>query len=213
MVDCGSSYSKDAANEAAATLLSQGITKLDGLILTHYDEDHVGGAAMLLSRIPADLLVLPECAGGTAYEDAILDAFDGTVLRGDQNLDIHWGSTEIRVFASYDTETNNESSLCVLFHTEKCDILITGDRSMVGESFLLRTAQLPKLDALIVGHHGSANSTGEALLAATWPTTAVISVGEGNRYGHPAQEVLDRLTAYGCTIRRTDLEGTIVLRG
>lgn len=213
MVDCGSSYSKDAANEAAATLLSQGITKLDGLILTHYDEDHVGGAAMLLSRIPADLLVLPEGAGGTAYEDAILHAFDGTVLRGDQNLDIHWGGAQVRVFASYDTETNNESSLCVLFHTEKCDILITGDRSMVGESFLLRTAQLPKLDALIVGHHGSANSTGEALLAATRPATAVISVGEGNRYGHPAQEVLDRLTAYGCTIRRTDLEGTIILRG
>ena len=98
-------------------------------------------------------------------------------------------------------------------HTEKCDILITGDRSTTGESFLLRTAQLPQLDALIVGHHGSANSTGEELLAATWPATAVISVGEGNRYGHPAQEVLDRLMAYGCTIRRTDLEGTIILRG
>ena len=213
MVDCGSDYSKNAANKAAATLLSQGVTKLDGLILTHYDEDHVGGAAMLLSRIPADLLVLPEGTGAEEFESDILAVCNGTVLRGDEDLRIAWGDAWIRVYASFDTETTNESSLCVLFHTEKCDILITGDRSMVGESFLLRTAQLPKLDALIVGHHGSANSTGEALLAATRPATAVISVGEGNRYGHPAQEVLDRLTAYGCTIRRTDLEGTIVLRG
>ena len=213
MVDCGSDYSKHAANKAAATLLSQGVTRLDGMILTHYDEDHVGGVAMLLSRIPADLLVLPEGAGGEEFEGDIQSAFDGTLLRGDKDISIAWGEASIRIFASFDRETTNESSLCVLFHTEKCDILITGDRSTVGESFLLRTAQLPQLDALIVGHHGSANSTGEALLAATQPATAVISVGEGNRYGHPAQEVLDRLTAYGCTIRRTDLEGTIVLRG
>jgi competence protein ComEC len=213
MVDCGSDYSKNAANKAAATLLSQGVTKLDGLILTHYDEDHVGGAAMLLSRIPADLLVLPEGTGAEEFESDILAVCNGTVLRGDEDLRIAWGDAWIRIYASFDTETTNESSLCVLFHTEKCDILITGDRSMVGESFLLRTAALPQLDALVVGHHGSADSTGEALLAATRPAAAVISVGEGNRYGHPSREVLERLATYGCVIRRTDREGTIILRG
>ena len=213
MVDCGGDYDKQAADKAAATLLSQGVTRLDGLILTHYDQDHVGGAAYLLARISADLLVLPEGSGAAEFEGSILEAAKGQVLRGDDNLDISWEGASIRIFASFDTETSNESSLCVLFHTEKCDILITGDRSTVGEEFLLRTAALPQLSALIIGHHGSGRSTGEALLAATRPAVAVISVGEGNRYNHPAQAVLDRLTAYGCRIRRTDLEGTIILRG
>ena len=213
MVDCGGDYDKSTADKAAATLLSQGVTRLDGMILTHYDQDHVGGAAYLLQRIPADILILPEGSGAQTFEKDILTAFRGQVIRGEEDMEIYWDDASIRIFASFDTETSNESSLCVLFHTEKCDILITGDRSTLGEEFLLRGAQLPKLTALVVGHHGSGNSTGEALLAATRPATAVISVGEGNRYHHPAQQVLDRLTSYGCMIRRTDLEGTIILRG
>lgn len=213
MVDCGGDYDKNAADKAAATLLSQGVTRLDGLILTHYDGDHVGGAAYLLTRIPADVLVLPEGSGAKEFEQDILETFDGTMLRGDEDIEIAWNDASIRIFASFDHSSSNESSLCVLFHTEKCDILITGDRSITGEGYLLRTAQLPQLDALIIGHHGSGNSTGDALLAATRPTTAVISVGAGNNYGHPAQEVLERLNKYGCIIRRTDLEGTVILRG
>ena len=213
MVDCGGDYDKSTADKAAATLLSQGVTRLDGMILTHYDQDHVGGAAYLLQRIPADILILPEGSGAQTFDKDILTAFRGQVIRGEEDMEIYWDDASIRIFASFDTETSNESSLCVLFHTEKCDILITGDRSTLGEEFLLRGAQLPKLTALVVGHHGSGNSTGEALLAATRPVTAVISVGEGNRYHHPAQQVLDRLTSYGCMIRRTDLEGTIILRG
>jgi len=213
MVDCGGEYDAKAADKAAAVLLSQGVTKLDGLILTHYDRDHVGGAAYLLSRIPADLLILPEGSGAKEFEEEIVAACSGTVLRGDADLSITWGNAFIRIFASFDSSSSNESSLCVLFHTEKCDILITGDRSITGEAFLLRTAQLPQLDALVIGHHGSDRSTGEELLAATRPAVAVISVGEDNKYGHPAQEVLERLNKYGCMIRRTDLEGTVILRG
>jgi len=100
-----------------------------------------------------------------------------------------------------------------LFHTEKCDILITGDRSQVGEEVLLDMADIPQLDALVVGHHGAASSTGELLLTATRPKLALISVGEGNAYDHPSQTVLARLKAFGCQIRRTDLEGTIIIRG
>ena len=68
------------------------------------------------------------------------------------------------------------------------------------------------MDILVAGHHGSKNSTGEELLAATCPETVVISAGKDNIFGHPAQELLDRLEAFGCNVRRTDLEGTIVIR-
>ena len=78
---------------------------------------------------------------------------------------------------------------------------------------LLRIEDIPDLDVLIVGHHGSKNATCQELLLATMPETAIISVGENNAYGHPAQETLDRLIKFGCVIYRTDLHGTIIYRG
>ena len=213
MVDCGGSYADDAADTAAATLLSQGITKLDGLILTHYDADHVGGAVYLLRRVPAEILILPEGEDEKGFEKELLAGFQGEVIRGERDLQITWGDSKIIVFASRYFENSNETSLCVLFQEEECDILITGDRGIIGETMLLHTSDIPELDVLIVGHHGSSGSTGETLLAETKPKVAVISVGANNPYRHPSDATLARLEAYGCQVRRTDLEGTIIIRG
>ena len=109
--------------------------------------------------------------------------------------------------------SDNESGLCVLFQMENCAILITGDRNAFAERMLLRNIEIPDLDVLVVGHHGSKYSTGKELLEATKPETAIISVGENNPYGHPAQETLDRLIEFGCKVYRTDLHGTIIYRG
>ena len=100
-----------------------------------------------------------------------------------------------------------------MFQAENYDILITGDRSKAGERKLLQQIDLPMLELLIVGHHGSNESTSLELLHATCPKTAVISVGEDNRYGHPRQEVMERLAQFHCEIYRTDIDGTIILRG
>jgi competence protein ComEC len=81
---------------------------------------------------------------------------------------------------------------------------------MEGELRLLERTTLPDLEVLIVGHHGSKYSTAPELLAATKPDVAVISVDKYNSYGHPTQEVLDRLEAVGCIIYRTDVDGTVV---
>lgn len=213
MVDCGGSYDDDAADVAAATLLSQGITQLDGLIVTHYDADHVGGAEHLLNRVSAEILVLPEGDEDKAFEEKLLADFPGKVIRGDRDLQITWGDSNITVFAAEYFGNSNESSLCVLFQEEECDILITGDRGILGETILLHSADIPELDVLIVGHHGSSGSTGETLLAATKPKQAVISVGANNPYRHPSKATLERLKAFGCIVRRTDLEGTIIIRG
>lgn len=103
-------------------------------------------------------------------------------------------------------------SLCVLFDTEKCDILITGDRDGFGERMLLRNAEIPDVDILVAGHHGSKNSTCEELLSAVRPEIVCISVGAGNSYGHPASELLKRLDKFVCTVYRTDIHGTISIR-
>ena len=213
MVDCGGSYDDDAADVAAATLLSQGITKLDGLILTHYDADHAGGAEGLLSRVSTEMLILPEGEDEKGFEEKLLAGFTGNVIRGNKDMQITWDDSTITVFASKYFGNSNETSLCVLFQEEECDILITGDRGTLGELILLHSSDIPELDVLIVGHHGSSGSTGEELLAATKPKQAVISVGANNPYRHPSAATLERLEAYGCRVRRTDLEGTIIIRG
>lgn len=213
LVDCGGDYEDSAADIAAETLLSQGISHLDGLILTHYDADHAGGAGDLLTRIDADNLIIPACDDGSGMKDALLTYEAGRVCQAAEQLALTYGRTELTVIPPIQAESDNESSLAVLFQTENCDILITGDRDMKGERELMDCVCLPDLELLVVGHHGSKYATSEALLAATAPETAIISAGAGNHYGHPTQEVLDRLADADCAVYRTDIQGTVIYRG
>lgn len=212
VVDCGGSYSEDAADAAAETLLSMGISRIDGLILTHYDADHAGGAGYLLSRIQADVLYLPPWEADNETAEALGEQENAEIYPVTEDLQITYGETTMYIAASTMEDSGNESSLCVLFQAADCDILITGDRGSLGERLLMRALDLPKLDVLVAGHHGSQYSTCDELLALTTPRVAVISVGADNAYGHPAQELLERLEYYGCRIFRTDEDGTIIIR-
>lgn len=203
MVDCGGDVDSQTADLAAAHLLSRGIDHLDGLILTHLDRDHAGAAEYLMTRIETNLLILPA-------EYSSLSARQTVYARED--LCFQTGGAQLSVFAPTFPGTGNEKSLCVLFETETCVILITGDRDGFGERMLLRRAQIPQVDVLIAGHHGSRNSTCEELLAAVRPEVVCISVGRDNSFGHPAEELLARLAAFGCDVYRTDLHGTITIR-
>ena len=213
MVDCGGSNDEKTADTAANMLLSQGVFYLDGLILTHYDEDHIGAVRYLLDRIRVDLLIVPDMSDYSGNLDIILSKYEGEFLPCGLEMSITWEDSVLQIFGSENRKNKNESSLCVLFQKGNCDILITGDRGMTGEIDLLSDTALPKLDILVAGHHGSKDSTHEQLLAATRPELVLISVGKNNNYGHPDTQTLERLQAYGCKIRRTDLEGTIIIRG
>lgn len=211
MVDCGGDNGDAAADTAAQLLMSQGVFRLDGLIITHYDADHCGGAVQLLSVIPTDTLYLPVQDDENKICNELAQKYGKKIVWVEQ--DIVLDDVNITIFASANTQDSNESSLCILFQPENCDILITGDRSEEGELALLEHTTLPDLEILVAGHHGSATSTSWALLDATRPEIVIISVGEDNRYGHQKQETLERLRLFGCGVHRTDLEGTIIFRG
>ena len=211
MVDCGGDSDDKAATEAAQLLLSQGIFRLDGLILTHYDADHAGGAEQLLKIIPADTLYLPIQDGENKYRDGLVRKYEKKIHWVKEDLPLE--EANLTIFASSDTQDSNESSLCILFQPENCDILITGDRSEKGEQALLEHTTLPDLEILVAGHHGSRTSTSWELLNATKPEIVIVSVGADNDYGHPAWETLERLGLFGCSVYRTDVEGTIIFRG
>ena len=211
LVDCGGDNDETTADLVARTLLSQGITRLDGMILTHLDRDHAGGAAYLLTRIQTDLLFMP-CTAQPEKAAEIAAGTEGKVIYVKDDLLLSYGDTAIRIFGPYYSGSDNENSLCILFDTEKCDILITSDRSGFGERLLLRKAVIGDIDVLVAGHHGSDDSTCEELLTAVKPEIVCISVSENNSYGHPGAQLLTRLENHGCTVYRTDQNGTIIIR-
>ena len=209
LIDCGGSNDEIAANTAAETLLSRGVTHLDGIILTHGDRDHAGGIPYLLTRIDTDFILYPATTD-TAYAATLTANCTGQAIAVSQDLLLTLAEGKMTVFGPVFAAEGNENSLCVLFERENCAILVTGDRGRVGESILL-LEDLPQVDLLMAGHHGSKYSTGSELLEAVQPETVFISVGS-NAYGHPAQETLARLLSYGCRVYRTDLQGNLIFR-
>ena len=203
LVDCGGNREDSVAIQVLTTLRSQGIRRLDGMILTHSDRDHICAADEILSVIQADAVYVPQREGFPPYPAM-------EIVKGEREISTSQG--KLKIFGSESGETSNEMSLCVLLDSSEYDILITGDRSREGEAQLLSHHQIPRVDCLIAGHHGAADSTGEALLKAAEPETVIISAGRKNRYGHPAGETLRRLQSFGCRILRTDTDGTITIR-
>ena len=191
IIDCGGWSGESAADRAAECLLSQNVYRVDALALTHFDEDHAGGAEYLLSRVKAKALLLPE-----GKEDRVLP----------------FGAGTLRLFPYTGSNSRQENSMAILFESENCVILVTGDLDLAGERRLVRERKIPKADILVVGHHGSKNAASAELLEAARPKVAVISVGAGNAFGHPTQETLDRLEKAGAKVYRTDQSGTIVIR-
>ncbi len=213
LVDCGGDGDEATAEKAAQLLLSQGIFRLDGVIVTHYDRDHAGAMEMLLKRVPADMLYLPDVPEELETAHDLQAASEGGAVLVKKTQTVFFADATITIIPSQLTAADNESGLCVLFQTENCDILITGDRSHFGELELMQTVKLPQLELLIVGHHGAASSTSRALLEATRPKMAFISVGKDNSYGHPSEEVISLLEEFGCDYRITADNGTLIYRG
>lgn len=207
LVDCGGDSGEDAADIVAQTLLSQGITRLHGIVITHYDEDHFGGLAHLLTRVDTDYLFVPDTRG-----QASLPETSGKTVFVWDDLELRMDAAVLRIFGPVYSGSDNENSLCVLFDTEKCDILITGDRSAFGERMLMRGRDLPDVDVLVAGHHGAAESTSDQLLQTVTPEIVLISVKKDNIYGHPSEKLLQRLAESGCAVLRTDEQGTITIR-
>lgn len=209
VVDCGGTNGDVAGESAARRLLSMGIDRVDGVILTHLDEDHAGGVEQLLGRIRADVIAVPAGESRERRENAGLSGRQ--ILNVDTDLVLDFPNGCLRIFAPETGNAGNNSGIAVLFTVGDCDTLITGDWDKGEERWLLASRSLPDIEILVVGHHGSRYACSRELLTAVSPEIALISVGK-NSYGHPAAETLARLTSAGCQVLRTDRAGTILVR-
>lgn len=213
VVDCGSSGALDPGGSVGDYLNTCGCRRLDYLILTHYHDDHANGAEVLLARVAVDRLLIPlPSAEDRPLHDALVSWAEdcGTAVEyvtEDRILPL--GEAVLHVYAPVGRGGTNEEGLSLLCTLEDFDVLVTGDMNAVNERILTASRDLPDIEVLLAGHHGSRTATSPVLLERTAPEVAVISVGADNTYGHPARETLERMARTGMTLYRTDLQGTI----
>ena len=217
LVDCGGSARRNAGDLAADYLGTVGVDRVDLLILTHYHADHANGVLELLARMEVSALAVPDVDREDALRQELLAAAEDHGVQvwfvsDDQRLS--FGPAELTLYAPLGAGDANEAGLSVLFQGAGFSALLTGDMGEDIEARLVKYGNLPDIDLLVAGHHGSRSAASQLLLETVTPEAAVISCGY-NTYGHPAPETLGRLAAAGCDIYRTDQQGnlTVTVRG
>ena len=202
-------------------LRGRGVARLEGLVLTHPDLDHIGGAEVIAEAFdPAFIMDPAQAAGKDAYVDVLEVATSNRIpwieARRGFVLELDGARLEVLhpdgpVTAPSGKSDSNAQSVVVLLRYGAFEALLTGDAPSEVEEALL--SDLPGgLEVLKVGHHGSNTSTSDQLLSRTSPALAVISVGARNRYGHPHSAVVARLRDAGVRVLRTDERGHIRVR-
>lgn len=214
LVDCGSSNSYISAGARAADQLeSMGIHRLSAVAVTHYHADHTNGLEELLARMPVERLLLPEIQDEYGVRDRLLALareLDIPVTMVTDTYQFPMDQAMLTIYPPVGAGDLNEQGLTFLCSAGDFDALITGDMAGNTEKKLVERFDLPDIEVLVVGHHGSRYSSTDAFLQQVRPETAIISVGD-NSYGHPTQEAMDRLSRNGATVYRTDRQGNVLV--
>ena len=188
LIDTGGALERDIAREVLIPFFQRRhIRKIDTVFISHEDYDHSGALISLKSHFPV-----------------------GEVVSGSDFYEKEAGGIRFRNLNRYAPgKEENENSSVLFFHFLDLRFLLTGDAPQEIERKIIRDHPELETDILKIGHHGSSTSSCLAFLRTVHPEEAVISVGEGNRYGHPSSIVLTFLRSLNITIRRTDLEGSV----
>ena len=210
------------AEPLISELKARKLSRIDLMIATHPHSDHIGGLDDVFEEYRVGMFIdSGDTHTSRAYE-RLMDAVESegarymTAASGksfnlgeDVKIELLGPPTPRLEEGDSRSHLNANSVIARVTHGNNC-FLFTGDAEDETEERLLRE-QIAPCAVLKVAHHGSSHSTSQAWLDAVQPTTALISVGEGNSYGHPTDETLGRLKAAGAAIYRTDIHGTIQL--
>jgi len=194
---------------------------LEAFVLSHPHTDHVGGAATVLTRLHPHTYWDAAFAGGS---DAYIASLGAAKKEGIEWHRVHPGDSVafdgVTVsFLAPDSawtvglKDPNLASTIALVRYGTVRFLLVGDAERAEEDWLLANKRDElRADVLKVGHHGSSTSSSDPFLKAVHPAVAIISVGAGNKYGHPSGDVLYALSRVGAEVLRTDQAGTVVVR-
>jgi competence protein ComEC len=197
-------------DDLRAKLADLGVSSLAAAVVTHDQSDHAGGIEELLGSIPVHRLVYAEAGRGLIAEarangTATTRVAEGSELRsGALRLEVLWPPREL--LAAGPADDPNARCIVLLARWRSFEMLLTGD----AEAETVPIDPGP-VEVLKVAHHGSADAGLGGLLDRTAPQLAVISVGEGNPFGHPDPSTLATLAAHHVPVLRTDLAGEVTI--
>ena len=191
---------------------------IDYVVSTHPHLDHVYGLSSVLNAAPVDLVLTPVLEWDSKAFNSMVKYAEkqGAPLSVPQEGDtLRLGGATVTILHCWpeaiDYGRTKDSSIVVRIDYGQTSFIITGDAEDWSEYMMIDSGMNLKADVLRVAHHGSSTASTLEFLQSVRPEYAVISVGKDNGYGHPHQEVLDRLNEVGSKILRTDELGTIVM--
>ena len=205
---------KGVGQEVVAYLQGQGVQKLDAVVATHPDADHIGGLIAVLNSIDiAQFYDSGKVHTSQTFEEML-------TLIDTKNIPYHVPKTgdtltfdeavTVKVIHADETATdNNDASIVLKVSYGDVSFLLTGDAGVALEKEML--AQDVKATVLKAGHHGSNTSSSQSFIQAVHPEVTVLSYGEDNKYGHPHTEVVEHLQAVGSKIYATAEARTVIV--
>jgi len=215
LIDTGGKISKYSSNSISDNSLiplfkSKGIRKLDYLILTHGDYDHMGEAINLVENFKVEKVIF-NCGEFNELEQELINVLDKKKINYYsciKELNIDRNKLYFLQTKEYDNENDNSNVIYTELNGYK--FMFMGDASNITEKEIIDKYNLPDIDVLKVGHHGSRTSSSKDFIDEINPKYSIISAGKNNRYGHPNKEVLDTLEK--SKIYRTDQDGSVMFK-
>ncbi len=208
LIDTGKNEYK-IKNEVIPYLKSIGIKKIDYLIITHGDEDHIGGSITLINNFQVKNVILNK-GTFTDLEKELIKNLNKKKIPYQININkINLSNHTIYLLNNTKYNNENDNSIITYFTYQKYKFLYMGDASITTEDNLLENYNLNNISILKVGHHGSNTSSSKDFISQINPSISLISVGENNIYHHPNKEVINNLSK--SRIYRTDINNMVKL--
>jgi competence protein ComEC len=215
LIDAGPNDSKD---KLMSYLRKQGIKKLDYVIATHPDEDHIGGMSSIIRKYDIYKFYAPKKTANTITFESMITALRNKNMKINVPIpratELNLGKkTTAEIIAPNSTmyEDTNNYSIVLKITYGNTKFLFTGDAENKSEDEMIDKNYDLSADVLKVGHHGSSTSTSEKFLDKVNPKIAIISCGKNNKYGHPTKNTINKLKRKNIQIYRTDVDGTVLL--
>lgn len=189
---------------------SIGINKIDYLFLTHGDYDHMGETINLVNNFKVEKVIF-NCGEFNQLEQALIKVLDKKKIKYYSCIkELNIDNNKLYFLQTKEYDNENDNSNVIYTELNGYKFMFMGDASVTTEKEILDKYNLPNIDVLKVGHHGSKTSSSKEFINEINPKYSIISVGKNNRYGHPNKEVLNNLN--NSKIYRTDQDGSIMLK-
>ena len=211
LIDTGGNINYDISkNILIPYFKSVGIKKIDYLVLTHGDYDHMGEAINLVENFKVEKVIF-NCGPYNDLEQELIKVLDKKKIKYYSCIkELNIDNNKLYFLQTKEYDNENDNSNVIYSELNVYKFMFMGDASVTTEKEIMNKYNLPDIDVLKVGHHGSKTSSSKGFINVINPKYSIISVGKNNRYGHPNKEVLENLSK--SKIYRTDQDGSIMFK-